>query len=108
MTFIKLEDVERAVGPIIARIAAINDNAGAYARSIPQALRSLPTDDGWEDIATYEGPENEYIQVWCECEDSGMRWTTAAHRLGNGQWFNDLEGYIPVKGYRPLPAPPSE
>lgn len=74
---------------------------------IADSLRSLPTDDGWEDIATHKGPENEYIQVWCQCEDSGLRWTTAAYRLGDGQWFNDLEGYIPVKGYRPLPAPPA-
>lgn len=72
------------------------------------ALRSLPTDDGWEDIAKYEGPGDEYLQVWCECEDSGMRWTTVAYRTCYELWFNDLEGYVPAKGYRPLPAPPSE
>ena len=77
------------------------------AADMMQALRALPVSDGWEDIATYEGLGDEYLQVWCECEDSGMRWTTVAYRTCYELWFNDLDGYVPAKGYRPLPAPPT-
>lgn len=97
--YVKLDDAERILGEKFSMPVQV---------TVMQALRALPVSDGWEDIATYEGPENEYRTVWCQCEDSGVRWATTAYRTVNGQWFNDLEGYVPAKGYRPLPAPPSD
>lgn len=70
------------------------------------ALRALPVSDGWEDIATYEG-HNEVL-VWCQCEESGKRWTSFAHKERDGRWHSDIDGYVNAKGWRPLPAPPSE
>ena len=69
-------------------------------------LRALPVSDGWEDIATYEG-HNEVL-VWCQCEESGKRWTSFAHKERDGRWHSDIDGYVNAKGWRPLPAPPSE
>ena len=107
---IKLDDAIAAVKAIEVPVGGFEDKIDAWLKAIDisaAALRALPVSDGWEDIATYEGPGDEYLQVWCECEDSGMRWTTVAYRTCYELWFNDLDGYVPAKGYRPLPAPPT-
>ena len=97
MTYIKLKDA----------VKVVQDNLAFSVKAhIIAALRSLPTDDGWEDIATHDGWQAAL--VWYECETSGYRATTIADKEHDGRWFSDEVGYINAKGWRPLPAPPSE
>lgn len=130
MTFVKLEDVERAVGTIIARIAAIDSNAGAEARSIPQALHSLPTDDEWEDIATAPRDGSEFLSAGGINGRAGTsyatRWLSPGpystengkntegerrYQYPDGFYWAGYDGFVgPVDPtiWRPLPAPPSD
>lgn len=110
MTFVKLEDV-LAIVEKNAEGMSWSENphesgAGFELLKRAQALRSLPTDDGWEDIATASKDEMILghadgmvrLVMW-----QGGRWVQVGATIEPG-WFEPTEW----KPLGPLPAPPSD
>lgn len=117
MTYVKLQDAVKAVE------AAITCN-GVGTRAIEQiladdaikALRSLPTDDGWQPIATAPR-DGTRIDIW-DPDCGGIRVADAYWSGGqkSGGWhapnqdYDGMDGLYAKDGpthWRPLPAPPA-
>ena len=112
MTYVKLEDVA-------AKLEALHDDGASidgmiHRGELREALRSLPTDDGWEDIATAprDGTrvlvtwkqDNVVGIVWCNTDSSYPNWTDGGFdSCGTPNQFDDDW----FTGWRPLPAPPA-
>lgn len=119
MTYVKLQDAVKAVEALWNNDPNDTDYVEGLQDSI-KALRSLPTDDGWGDIATAprDGSEillytdtsksdaetKSYVESICEGEH--------VKRVQIGYWC-DLQAKWekPIIGdplfWRPLPAPPA-
>ena len=112
MTFVKLEDAVKAVTPREDE-AWSRDATQAFDHAV-KALRSLPTDDGWEDIATAPVDESILCAVQVAHNKTGASWWEM-HVISidseTGEISSDNDAGWAAGDYthwRPLPAPPSE
>lgn len=115
MTYVKLEDVLNSVIGIRAANAGNFERSGAvweaYDKAVldcHEALRSLPTDDGWEDIATAK-QDDEWI-IACRAGQEGsigpVRWWRGRWTMPDGETWK--AGWLTHwKPLGPLPAPPA-
>ena len=73
------------------------------------ALRSLPTDDGWEDIAINPPPANEVV-LMCWYHGHWEVWEYEAGCYETGQrigGYSNVHLHGQATHWRPLPAPPA-
>lgn len=101
MTYVKLEDA-----------VAICENDSYFPEEgahFAEALRSLPTDDGWEDIAINPPPANEVV-LMCLYHGHWEVWEYEAGCYETGQrigGYSNVHFHGQATHWRPLPAPPA-
>lgn len=102
MSYVKLEDVA-------AKLEALHDDGTSidgmiHRGELRAALRSLPTDDGWEDIENIK--ETDGMVLCAGKWPDGIKWRAIGQAF-DGYAVGDWDECLEPTHFGPLPAPPA-